>query len=1120
MRTSNFWLPLIAVSFFSSLSCAATIQSFGIAPNNPLPGDLVTAFFQIDSSTPVGAAGVWIDGIEQCQAFAEHGFYACAFSVPHGGRFNYELRFRDANGVLTTSTQQALSGGLRIVKFQPEVVQAGRSAIIFAKLDYFHPAAVPQPQGQIEIATLDGAQRCTIQLPQQTHCQILFNQAGRFPLRASYSGDASYPALTSAVSEISVANPKLDHVVYANEAPLGPIVPGNTRTGFFYNPPSVNTDGNWRLSRPSDTTDYNVGTAIPLFKWNANNQSFFGPSAVFSSAQNNSFATTTPRGEQTLYSTKGTIRALSALKNDLVYTELALAASDTNNRPDWYRRRTNSYNYEWLSKKADGTALPQGLPETVFGTTQVIFNADSIAFNSSENGIVADDQDGLPDTFIARAGQPTIRLPLPANRTSATRPIALNVGSDQLLFDTYLALTADDIDPNTDIYLYDLRTFQYRRIFNFIANGTVNTPFFAPDGAIVGRKPVNNSLIVRPSLGPSRELPLSSMAASLSLSGVSRLGQAMLFDARDSRLTVDLNTGVERLSFGRVQSDERLLQTQKLALNESGNRLLTFKPSELMTLNSDGTGRSAITAAEVQSIRLDDDANYVAFSSYEALIPEDTNQTKDVYEWDQRNNQLRRLSRRPDGMQTTQLSELLAYSRRAGIALVSMHSPDIPFANGALNLARIDLLSGAVIPVTGVPAISIQTYASALGASRNTRWAVMPSIDGIARVDTQSGATELLESRVDSDLDNVYVAAISDNGDKILVAGYTNNQNQIQVRLLNLTTNTASLVFQADQNDNDVSMRISADGRHALVAARQFFACDFTCPPSIPVPNKLFVFDLERGLVSEQIANVSQHSYDFSGDASVIAWAAFNTSGFDDHVETGDVRFRENPYFRRTSYTSIIRTLPSQPNLAQDFLVEAVVSHKEAGLAPSGIVRFDDGNGAQCDGELIAQGELAIARCRILPNAHGLYSKSLSAPASNSPLALSLTASYLGDRRYGASQTNRNTSVSKVTPTMRWLVANPSTVPEVSVGIELDALAGTAFTGNARITSNLGIPCFLSAVEIQAGKGCRFFIPYADSFAFNATLNDPIYTLGTGNSMYLTVGTTDNFFANGFEQWF
>ena len=50
---------------------AATIQSFGIAPNNPLPGDLVTAYFQVDGGTPVGAARIWIDGIEQCQAFAE-----------------------------------------------------------------------------------------------------------------------------------------------------------------------------------------------------------------------------------------------------------------------------------------------------------------------------------------------------------------------------------------------------------------------------------------------------------------------------------------------------------------------------------------------------------------------------------------------------------------------------------------------------------------------------------------------------------------------------------------------------------------------------------------------------------------------------------------------------------------------------------------------------------------------------------------------------------------------------------------------------------------------------------------------------------------------------------------
>ena len=184
----KLFAAIIAYCMLASQVHATTIQSFGVAPNNPLPGDLVTAFFQIDGGTSTWQAGVWIDGIEQCQALAEHGFYSCAFSVPHGGRFNYELRFRDANNVVTSSTQQALSGGLRIVKFQPEIVQAGRSAIIFAKLDYFHPAAVPQPQGQIEITSVDGAQRCTIQLPQQTHCQILFARAGQYPLRAQYSG--------------------------------------------------------------------------------------------------------------------------------------------------------------------------------------------------------------------------------------------------------------------------------------------------------------------------------------------------------------------------------------------------------------------------------------------------------------------------------------------------------------------------------------------------------------------------------------------------------------------------------------------------------------------------------------------------------------------------------------------------------------------------------------------------------------------------------------------------------------------------------------------------------------------------------------------------------------------
>ena len=113
--------------------------------------------------------------------------------------------------------------------------------------------------------------------------------------------------------------------------------------------------------------------------------------------------------------------------------------------------------------------------------------------------------------------------------------------------------------------------------------------------------------------------------------------------------SVDLNTGVEQIRAGRVMGDEALLRTPNLSLNYSGSSVLTTPASGLLTLNADGTGRSALTATQVQSIRMDDDARYRAFSSFAALIPGDTNNALDVYEWDQTTTQLRRLSRRVDG---------------------------------------------------------------------------------------------------------------------------------------------------------------------------------------------------------------------------------------------------------------------------------------------------------------------------------------------------------------------------------------------------------------------------------------------------------------------------------------
>jgi len=1098
-------MPVIACCMLTSTLYAAAIQSFGIAPNNPLPGDLVTAFFQLDGTTPPdGQAGIWVDGVQQCQAIAAHGYFSCAFNVPHGGRFNYELRYLNSVGALTSSAHQAISGGLRIVKFQPETVQAGRSAIIFAKLDYFHPAAVPQPQGQIQIATLDGARSCTIQLPQQTHCQILFSEAGRYPLRAHYSGDASYPALTSATTEIRVTNPTLDYGIYANELPLGPIV---ADTAYLYaaDPANFSASGNWLLFPQRGVIDFNVGAQTPLFNASIYSQGFVrqgfvSVSSIFGNQFNSpsTHALVTPRGElYASFNAPGSVaRSVDPMRRVLLQTQQPLVASDTNQSSDWYLQAPQPNAIEWLSKKSDGSAISSGVPFAAF-------NSEAIAFVSDENNIVSGDQDGLPDTFVARAGSSTIRLPLPASRTQAPGVLRINAKSDQLLCYTALVLTADDLDIQPDVYLFDITTATFRRIPDArFAEGI----FFAPNGDIVFLDGRTNTLVVQPLAGPRRQFVLSvATTLGLRLNSITNAGQALFFGSLQGsrRLLVDLNTGTEQLSVGQVVGDEALLKTSSLSLNNAGSSLLTMFGPGLLSLYSDGTGRNALTAPQVQTIAMDDDARYSAFSSYAALVQEDTNQTLDVYEWDRTSTQLRRLSRRIDGAETTRATELLAYSRSEGIALVTLDGADLPIPNTGLNIGRIHLATGLVTPT---PNMGLSA-SYVVGTSRNGRWTIVKGANGATRIETLSGATSSLSALNQAPLESVGSAAISDDGQ--LVIASVNLSSRSEVRLLNFSNNSVQTLFQT--TDNDVVVKISPDGRHALIGSREFVGIPFLISPPPPIlPRRLFVLDLARGLISEQIALVLNNAFEFSGDASMIAWSS-SKSG-----QTGGLTLRENPYFKLPSYTTIVRTVPSLPNLAQDFLVEAVVSHKESGMAPRGIVRFDDGNGAQCDAELIAQGELAIAQCRLLPNAQALYTRLKSNPTPNSPLTLSLTASYLGDRRYGASQGTRTANISKVTPTVRWLVANPSVAPEVSVGIDLDALAGAAFTGSARITSNMGIPCFLSAVEILAVKRCRFFTPYADSYVFSVTLDDPIYTLGSGDRMYLDVGAQGSF-ANGFE---
>ena len=836
-----------------------------------------------------------------------------------------------------------------------------------------------------------------------------------------------------------------------------------------------------------------------LFKASPYNQAFVGPSRIFGaqSGYANLVAIASPRGElHKSFFTNGSVRSIDPLHRILNATQESLVAADNNQRIDWYLQALDSETVEWLSKKADGSAISLGVETATF-------NSEAIAFISSENDIVIGDQDGLPDTFIARAGHATIRLPLPASRMEAPYPVRMNAASDLLLCYTALALTADDLDTQNDMYIFNTATATFRRL----AEARFADVYFSPDDSQVIKE--NNSKLIVYSLdGTQRTLALSSLANGLALVGVTSSGQAILFNRSSNanqRLLVDLNTGAEQIASGRVVGDEALLQTRNLSLNDSGSRILTYTSAGILALNSDGTQRNALTAAYVANPRMDDDANYFAFSTPSALMPEDSNGTTDVYEWDQRRGQLRRLTRRVDGAQTTQVSQLLAYSRREGVALVYMQELDLPGTN--TGLARINLTKGSVTPV---PNLNPGYYLGAsLGFSRNGRWGVFRRArEAPVRLDTQTGEFIELSQAITSEWDYFNNAVISDDGVRIVFS--VRVLNRVEVRMLNLANQNVRTLFQTAEND--VALRISADGKHLLVGTRRYFVSPFPGQQFPPTPHKLYVIDLDRELVSEKIADALNGAFDFSGDASMIAWASFSGN-----EQTGSVSIRENPYFKLLTYTSIIRTVPAQPNLAQDFLVEAVVSHKEVGIAASGVMRFDDGNGAQCDAELIPQGELAIARCRIFPNAQGYYTRLQSAPATSSALTLTITASYLGDRRYGVSQSNRSVSVSKATPTIRWLVANPSTVPEVSVGIEVDALAGAAFTGSARITSNWGIPCFLSAVEINAATRCRFFIPIADGYEFRVTLDDPIYTLGNGSGIILTIGTPDSLFANGFE---
>ena len=98
------------------------------------------------------------------------------------------------------------------------------------------------------------------------------------------------------------------------------------------------------------------------------------------------------------------------------------------------------------------------------------------------------------------------------------------------------------------------------------------------------------------------------------------------------------------------------------------------------------------------------------------------------------------------------------------------------------------------------------------------------------------------------------------------------------------------------------------------------------------------------------------------------------------------------------------------------------------------------------------------------------------------------------------------------------MFANPG-LPDVGVGIQIDPLPGHPLTGSARVSLGAAgehAPCFLSAVELQVGVRCRFFVARAGGIPVTVTLDDPRYTLGSGLLSSLLI-REQSIFANGFE---
>ena len=1095
--------------FAGGLCAASAIINAVVSPSLVNVGDYAHMYFDArDSGAPVlGAGHVEVRGRRVCRAQSTPilGRYVCSFSIPHGGIFTQVIHFTPVSETPISLSQTQLVGDLTVVRAKPAIARAGRASLLFAKLDFLDPGSNVQPTGSIVIAAAGGSPSCTIKLPQLTHCFLQFPAAGTFEIIARYSGDAQFPPLISPVFLHSVAEDRIIRAIARDETVV--LQPTPLLSERLDRPNSGDSFGLRASSDFPGIFDYSVGTRIPAF---GDARAAIQPDTLLAGLTDSSgFTFNTLRG----FSIARPRASRFVDGKFLLGTSIALNVLDTNQANDFYLTGAGSSiglpAPQWLTSRADGSASSLGVDEVVPGL-------DGYFFVSAENGFVSGDADNFYDLFFVNPAAPT-----PALRI---RRYPLNATNRRVFIAAIDSQRQQALISGNGLYLLDLRSDAFTVLVS--AYESVFYAKFAPNGDVVYQTGFPGSLVRVTRAGAMQAWPIATTPESTTLSQVLESGEAQLFGANTQR-KVNLSTGASSHLFNEYAGDEFLLRAGWLNFNASGDRLAVsgIGGSSIVSLNELGENRITLPA-DYFNVKLDPgfdrSRQNIAFESGNAaLVPDDSNGVRDVFYKNLRTGLIRRISQTAQAGQLSVETRLAALGASFAIIDRQSNSGNPPLLGGFQPLL-IRLSDNSPIFIAPPEAIAMgftpsRDASSGIWVARDRSRAYFQRLVPLS-------APVLITLPLVTDAFTFKSAAISTDGSHGVLTVSRGNSFAEQDWLVEFASQSARIIQErtaAAGQSTDVRYTLVRNGEIALRNETIFFD-DF----SFGFQSSNFLMDLRRNQQANfpAAADAAAHApalgnlgpVSISDDGAVLAWA-YQSASPNPTPNLGLV-WQRSPYAGVQTYTRITRSLPSVPLVRQSYLVEAVISHKALSGAPSGVVKFDDGLGSQCEAAVQPQGRLALAQCSL----RSFYARSAE---ENMPR---LTASYLGDSQFAGSSTAIGFAVARNQPVLLRLRAISINATRFRVTPDFLPRADTPFLGMLRISvaQSQGVlsqgssrvdtqACDLSAERLAQNAHCEFSVdnPEAATLVYGELI-DASYAPA---KLWLTVDLRNALFASGFE---